>query len=278
MNLPLLLAMVFSVLSPLAATQVPIMRGRLNAPAGEPVGGLVVNMEGIATHIRTQEVEVRLDGTFEMRDVPMGDYWLFVGDGAGLTYCQQLVTIDEHAPELEVRLPERNFTRATGRATVSLRELAHPPQKKAVQAYQNAMRLSSAGKHDDAVTELEKAIRISPEFTAAHINLAVQHFLLGRFEESAAESAQAIQIGGPDPTKLCNLAIAQARLHRYDEAERSARAALQLDSHFVRANMLVGLLLVDEPARRAEAMKHLEKAASESNVARQVLELLQASH
>jgi hypothetical protein len=41
--------------------------------------------------------------------------------------------------------------------------------------------------------------------------------------------------------------------------------------------MIVGLILVDEPARRAEGMKHLEKAAAESKVARQVLERLQAS-
>ena len=70
---------------------------------------------------------------------------------------------------------------------------------------------------------------------------------------------------------------AQARLQQYGEAEISARAALRLDSHSVKANMIVGLILVDEPARRAEGIKHLEKAAAESDVARHVLDRLQAS-
>ena len=79
-------------------------------------------------------------------------------------------------------------------------------------AFESALRLSSAGKYDDAASELEKAIRISPEFAEAHTNLAAQYFRMGRFEESMAESARAIQIGGPDPRNLCNLATAQARL------------------------------------------------------------------
>ncbi|MCU1238814.1 MAG: Tetratricopeptide 2 repeat protein [Candidatus Solibacter sp.] len=149
---------------------------------------------------------------------------LRVTDGRGLTICQQLVTIHDHMPELEVRLPERESHGAGGgAATVSVTQLMHPPQKRAVQAFQNAVRLSSAGKYEDALNELEKAIRISPDFGAAHTNLAAQYFRVGRFEEPIAESSRAIQIGGPDPRNLCNLATAQARLHRFAEAEKSAR-------------------------------------------------------
>ena len=193
-------------------------------------------------------------------------------------YAQQFVTIDNRMPRLEVRLPERESHGAgAGAATVSVNATDASAREKGGAAFESALRFSSAGKYDDAASELEKAIRISPEFAAAHTNLAVQYFRLGRFEESIAESARAIQIGGPDPRNLCNLAMAQARLRRFAEAEKSARAALRLDSGYLKANLILGSIFVDEPATRGEGVKHLEKAAKEFTSARQFLEQLRAS-
>ena len=277
-TLSLLSVIVFIGLSSSMAAEIPVVRGQLHPPARESVQGLFVIMEGVSTHTEISRADVRGDGSFEFRDIPAGDYTLRVTDGFGRTVCQQFVTIHDHMPELEVRLPERESNGAgAGAATVSVTQLMHPPHKKAVQAFQSALRLSAAGKYDDAMTELEKAIRISPEFAAAHTNLAVQYFRLGRFEESMAESARAIQIGGPDPRNLCNLATAQARLHRFAEAEKSARAALRLDSGYLKANLILGSILVDQPATRGEGIKHLEKAAAEFASARQFLEQLRAS-
>jgi tetratricopeptide (TPR) repeat protein len=273
-----LTTIVFSMLSSSVAAELPVVRGRLHPPARELVQGLLEMMEDVSAHTATSRVDIRLDGSFEFRDVRTGDYTLRVTDAFGVTLYQQFVTIQEHMPELEVRLPERESDGAGARAaTVSVTQLMHPPQKKAVQAYQRALRLSSAGKYGDSVTELQNAIRISPEFAAAHTNLAAQHFRLGRFEESAAESARAIQLGGPDPINLCNLATAQARLHRFAEAEKTARAALRLDPDYLKANLILGSVLADQPATRGEGIKHLEKGAAEFTSARQFLEQLRGS-
>jgi len=277
-TMSLLAAVLFSAVSSLVAAEISIVRGQLLTPANEFVQGLVIGIEEVSSHVQTAQVDVRNDGSFEFRDIPAGDYMLRVTDGRGLTVCQQFVTIQDHMPNLEVRMPKRESVRGGGRsATVSVTELMHPPQRKALQAFQKALRLSSAGKYDDAVSELEKAIRISPEFAAAHANLAVQHFRLGRFEEAASESAHAIRIGGPDPLYLCNLAMAQARLHRFAEAEKSAREAVRLDSGYIKANLILGSILVNEPATRGEGIIHLEKAAAEFASARQFLQQLRAS-
>ena len=278
MSLSLLVTILFVALSQLAASEVPIVRGRVNTPSRAAVQGLYVIIEDASTHARIAQADVRIDGSFEFRGISTGEYTLRVTDGSGHAVWQQPVNIQMPAPEVDVRLPEREPIQAGGRAaTVSLTQLMHPPNKKSVQAFHSALRLSSAGKHDDAVSQLETAVRISPEFAAAHTNLAVEHFRLGRIEEAAAETARAIQIGGPDPLNLCNLAMAQARLRRYEEAEQSARASLHLDSHYVRANMILGFILVDEPRTRAEGIKHLEKAATEFDVAREFLERLRGS-
>ena len=277
-TLSLLRVIVFIGLPFSMAAEIPVVRGRLHAPANELVEGLFIGMEGRGSYVKNAQVDVRGDGSFEFHGIPTGQYMLSVTDGRGLTVCQQFVTIHDDMPELDVRLPERESNGGgAGAATVSLTQLMHPPHKKAVQAFQSALRLSSAGKYDDAVSELEKAIRISPEFAAAHTNLAVQHFRMGRFEESIAESARSIEIGGPNSLNLCNLATAQAGLHRFAEAEKSARAALRLDSGYLRANLILGSILVNEPATRDEAIIHLEKAAAEFGSARQFLEQFRGS-
>jgi tetratricopeptide (TPR) repeat protein len=257
------------------SAEIPVVRGELNPSARGSIQRLVVILEGISTHTEISRADVRGAGSFEFRDIPVGDYTLRVTNGFGQTIFQQFVNIHEHMPELEVRLPQLESNGAgAGAATVSVTQLTHPPHKKAVQAFQSARRLSEAGKYHDAMTELEKAIRISPEFAAAHTNLAVQHFRLGRFEDAIAESNRAIQIGGPNPLDLCNLATAQALLQRFGEAENSARAALRLDSRYLKANLILGSILVEAPATRGEGIKHLEKAAAEFTSARQVLEQL----
>jgi len=263
--------------SPMAAEN-SVVRGQLHAAPRETVQDLFVVVEENSTRTQISRADVRIDGTFELHDIPSGDYTLRVTDGFGQTMHQQVVIIETHLPPLDIQLPERESHGAGGEgATVAFKQLLHPPDKKAVRAFESALRFSNAGKYGDAVSELEKAIRISPEFAAAHTNLAVQYFRLDRVEESIAESERAIQIGGPNPRNLCNLASAQARLERYAEAEKSARAALRLDGGYIKANLILGSILTHEPATRGEGVKHLQKAAAEFDSARLLLEQLQAS-
>jgi hypothetical protein len=137
---------VFSGLSFSMAAGISIVRGQLHPPAHELVQGLFVIMEEGETHMETYRVDVRIDGSFEFRDVPTGNYTLRVTDGIGLTVCEQFVAIHNQMPPLVVRLPERESGGAgAGSATVSVAQLMHPPHKKAVHAFQSALRLSEAG-------------------------------------------------------------------------------------------------------------------------------------
>jgi tetratricopeptide (TPR) repeat protein len=277
MSISLLVAGLFCALSQLAASEVPIVRGKINTPNHDVVQGLYVSLEDATTHARTAHVDVRIDGSFEFRGLSTGDYTLHVTDDSGQPVWEQPVTIQMPMPEVEVRLPDRESGRGSSKAsTVSLTELAHPPDKKAVKAFQSALHFADTWKYQDAASELEKAIGISPEFAEAHTNLELQYFRLGRYEESAAESARAIQISGPQARNLCNLATAQARLQRFEEAEKSARAALRLDSRLLQANLILGFILVDDPLTRTEGLKHLQKAAPAFTSARLFLERLQA--
>ena len=133
-TLSLLSVIVFIGLSSSMAAEIPVVRGQLHPPAQELVQGLFVIVEEGSTHTEISRVDARIDGSFEFRDIPAGDYTLRVTDSFGRTVCQQFVTIDKQMPPLEVRLPERESHGAgAGAATVSVKQLMHPPQKKAVQ-------------------------------------------------------------------------------------------------------------------------------------------------
>jgi tetratricopeptide (TPR) repeat protein len=258
------------------AGEVPILHGQLLAESPSYFQGIFVSLEEVINRTEVHRVDVGHEGNFELRGVPTGDYLLRVTNVQGQTLYQQYVTVQEHMRELTVRLPESE-RRPSAPGTVSLMQLSHPPDKKAVQAFTAAVRLSSSGKYGEAAAELEKAIRISPEFAGAYTNLAVQQIRMNRFEDAAASSEHAIQIAGPDPINLCNLAFAQYQLQRYDDAMANARAALRLDSGYLQAHLVLGALLARDPAARAEAIRHLELAAEKFPSARVNLDRLRAA-
>ena len=271
-----LLAPLLATALPLLAAEIPLLRGQLLAESPSFFQGVFVSMEDVVNRTEVHRVDVGLEGNFEFRGVPTGDYLFRITDVQGQTVYQQYVTIQEHMREFTVRLPESFRRQPLTPGTMSMKQLTHPPAKKALQAFTEASRLSSSGKYGDAVVELEKAIQISPEFAAAYTNLAVQQIRMSRFEEAAASSEHAIQIAGPDPVNLSNLAFAQFQLQRFDDAMASARAALRLDSGYLQAHLILGSALARNPADRAEAIGHLELAAKKFSSARVNLERLRA--
>jgi tetratricopeptide (TPR) repeat protein len=235
-------------------------------------------MEDVVNHTQIHRVDVAMDGSFEFRGVPAGDYILRVTNLHGDTVFQQLTTINEHMAELSVTMPDTGqVERAKLRpGRVSVTQLLHPPDKKAVQAFQTANRLAESGKYDQAAAELERAVSISPEFGQAYTNLAVQHIRLSQYEQAAVESTRAMQIGGQDPVNLCNLAFAQFQLHQYAEAVVSSRAALRLDSGYLQAHLVLGTVLALDRATRQEAITHLQLAATRFASAQKTLDALRA--
>ena len=108
--------------------------------------------------------------------------------------------------------------------TVSIRELLHPPARKAVEAAAAAQKFAGSGNYRKAVEQLQKAIRISPEYAAAHSNLAVEYIHLKDYARARAEVERALEISGPNA-----LAYLNATEHRYPEAIEAAKAALRAD-------------------------------------------------
>jgi len=229
-----------------------------------------IELADLSHYNETHRADVQFDGSFQIRSIRSGTYTLRVTTLSGAVIHQELVTVAPQTGPLTVRLPASGKRSAPG--TISVTQLRHPPSHKAFQALASAQRFSESGKTEKAVEELEKAIRLSPEYADAYNNLAVQHMRMGRFEEAAAELTRAIAITGPNPIQLSNLAYAQRQLNRIPEAIASARAALRLDSGSAQAHLILGSILAVDLRTRGEAITHLEQASETLPSARATLD------
>jgi tetratricopeptide (TPR) repeat protein len=249
------------------------VKGELHSDAPVPFLDYRVELAGLNRSDDTHRADVQLDGSFHLRDIPSGQYTLRVTTLSGQLVHQEFVAVGPQASPLTVSLPG-SAKQPSAPGTVSMTQLRHSPARKAHRAMVSAQRFADSGQTEKAVEELEKAIRISPEYAEAYNNLGVQHIRMDRFEEAAAELSRALAISGPSPMPLTNLAYAQYRLNRVPEAIASARAALRLDSGSPRANLILGSLLAVDPRTRAESIPHLEHAAETLPSARAALEQL----
>jgi len=233
----------------------------------------VCELEDIGTHQRVVRADIGTDNTFTLRNVPAGEYRVTIFDGSGQIVHADLIAVNEHIPPIQIQLPNREEQRPPS-GLVSFQHLQHPPAHKAFAAFMSAQRLSESGDYAQAAAELQKAIRISPDYAEAYNNLAVQHMRLGDFPSAVAEMQHAARIAKPGPVLLCNLAFAQAQLKQYDAAAESARAAIRVDANYDRAHYLLGVLLAGNPQTLPEAKSHLEKAAQTLPSARKFLDQL----
>ncbi len=250
---------------------VSTIKGELRSDSTVPYHDYLIEVADLGRSTDTRRTEVQFDGTFQLRDIHSGTYTLRVITLHGELVHQELVTVAPQTGPLTVRLPE-GPVKPSAPGTISFTQLRHPPSRKAFQAMEAAQRYSESGQTEKAVEELEKAVRISPEYADAYNNLAVQHIRMGHFAEACEELSHAIAIAGPNSPRLTNLAYVQGQLHRFPEAIESARAALRIDPGSPQAHLILGSLLAVDARTRAESIPHLERAAETMPSARTILE------
>ena len=243
------------------------LRGEIRASNVLPRNDLVIELRPTsAVSGRGLRAEVAPDGTFEIQGVNPGTYNVVVRRTSGAVLHDQTLDIAALSSPLVIELAE-----TTGRpppsGPVSVIQLWHPPPKQAVQMAARAMHLADAGQHAKAAAELEKAIRIAPEFADARNDLGVQYMALGRYEDALAQLQAAVRIAPAVSHAHSNLALALWKLGRPADAESAVRQAVALDPANLRAHLILGTLLAGQAQHREEAMRELRLAMPEASSA-----------
>lgn len=98
---------------------------------------------------------------------------------------------------------------------------------------------------EDALLCYKKAIKIKPDFVAAHNNLAIALTHLKQFDEAIICYNKALEINPSYAQGYNNLGVVFYTLKRYDEALAAYSKALKVDPHYAEAYNNLGNALLD---------------------------------
>jgi tetratricopeptide (TPR) repeat protein len=255
------------------------LKGEVQDAPGQPSQASSIELTDLQGQRPYDQVKLNGDNSFSIRNVRCGEYVVRVLDGAGRILRQEYITLQMDSFPVTVRMPKLPAVNRPASGGVSVAELQAPPvPKKAFKAFVRAQEHSQAGRYEKAAAELQKAIKIHPAYGEAHSNLGVQYIRMKQPEKAIEELHKAIEIGPPVAIHYANLSFAYWSLNRFPEAEQAARKALELDPNYLQAHYMLGVVLLPDPRRSAEATEHLQQAASEYPRARLGLAQVYARH
>lgn len=84
-----------------------------------------------------------------------------------------------------------------------------------------AMNASAAGKHEDAITSLKRALTLAPKEGRIHYMLAAEHAQIGLYDRAAEEMAEAVQLDPSLDTAHFQLGLLYITSGRVEQAARA---------------------------------------------------------
>jgi tetratricopeptide (TPR) repeat protein len=249
------------------AETLTVLRGRVESESTFLGVDYRVQLEDHTRMGSRYDAAVANDGSFEIRDVTSGTYNLRVTTMLGDTVCEQLLDVHQFAGQISIRLPSRHSSQP-GSGTVSVSELKRMVPPKAFRAFAEAQRYNESGRDLDAVRQLERALRIYPEYSDARCNLGVEYIRLGRHKEALEQFEKAAASGPASARVYANMGYSLCALGRLGDAEQAVRRALDIDKTYSRAHYLLGSILAKSVmpgslGKAPEAAIHLRLGATD---------------
>ena len=127
------------------------------------------------------------------------------------------------------------------------------------------------GKIDEAAKHAQKALKISPQWAAAHQDLGQSYARMRQYDKAVAEFQNAASLDAKMVAPWVSLAGAYFLQEQYHEGENAARRALQLDPGNSTATYFLGRTLVAQEHELTNAMGLLRKSQEQFPAAHLVL-------
>ena len=281
----------FSILQASAQLIIPPSSTDTGLGGGNTITGMVLTTNGqriqrrisirLETMTRGDRVAMTDDyGAFTLRGLVSGDYVIVIDKEAGFEPYSQNVSIIQMRGfpaqnyNLSIRLKPKPST-TVGPSVINA-EFATVP-KRALEFYDNAVKLGREGDHKAAIEQLKLAIAEHPRFMLAYNEIGVQYLRLNDLEKSEAFLAQALQIEPEAYTPLINRAIVLFQLKRFADSEALLRNALKVkvDSavgHYFLGQVLANLGKFDEA--EPELLTAIKLGGPEMKEAHRILSII----
>jgi tetratricopeptide (TPR) repeat protein len=209
------------------------------------------------------------NGQFEFRGLVPDCYVVRILLGQQSKVLEQKtiqVGTGQAAVQFTLRRDEQQTQPAAG--YVALQELASPPSKKAVKAFQHAQKDAREGKLKQAAEQYRQILQSEPKYAEAHQELGALYLQMGQAEPARAEFVAARGLGLESPAVLGSLALALLQLGRVEESEAAAREALAKEPTNAPANYALGSALLFHSTDYPLILEHLARAAEQIPSAR----------
>lgn len=257
-----LLALISSVGSSVAAQTNYEIEGSVYTPNYAPIAGVVVILENQA-RARIGQAITDSNGRYHFSRVTAGVYYITVkpNEKEFQSISQKVELIDTGRGGNNISVEVVNFvltptTQDLGKPGVVF---AQEVPLAAEREYQEAMKLSLAGKLDQAISRLERALMIFPDYFAALQQLGLLHIDKNESQKALAPLRKAISINPQAPLAHLALGIACVNLSQFELAIESLERAIALNAKSFRSCLYLGIALLNLN-RLQEAEANLKEA------------------
>ncbi|HKO99009.1 MAG TPA: tetratricopeptide repeat protein [Pyrinomonadaceae bacterium] len=247
-----------------------MIRCRVMLPSGNRAQpGILVRLSSNVTMSRSASTDV--DGVVMFNALPVGEYRITVEGGTEYAPLNRSVTI--------YGTTEGTPSGRTGQTMMLDLVLQPNPDKafpgvpkNAIDAYSKGMQFVASGENKKAVSSLEQAVSLHPQFGAALNELGAQYLKSNDAAKAAEVLKKATELLPDNYSAPLRFGIALLNLKKTAEAEGELRKALTLNPASAGAHMYLGIVLLslsrDEKTKAfdsdkyAEAQKELETAVT----------------
>jgi len=226
--------------------------GTVTMATGQPARDCRIELHDLSNGRPAAATYTLPNGSFELDRVPVGHYELVAS--SGLNEAREQIDVEGVSAPLTVRLAGDVSSNALEHSTVSVAQLKIPG--KARHRLEKAQHLADKNKLDQARTEVDKALKIAPQYAAALTLRGILAMQQGNAAEALTDLQAAVR---NDPNYAMGqivLGSAYNMLGRFDDAIRQlsraetiAPAAWQL--HFELGKALLGKGDFEQSLRQA---------------------------
>lgn len=224
---------------PLAPGSFYEISGQIRSADNRPVENVMVRVESSTGALVDQGTADNM-GRFRFTRMRPGQYKVFAS-AAGLSAAPQAVDLSRVSPRVHVLiqlLPESPTfkTKTTGHPGVV--DARVPADARA--ALEKGSADLAEKKTDEAITQLQKAVRIYPDYYEAHRMLGQLYMDSSQWEKAEASFQQAVRIDPKAVLALSSLGEVYRREKKYQEGEKILEEALKLDNNSWESNFTLG--------------------------------------
>ncbi len=202
----------------------PGLQGTVLNPDGKPASGIHVELDEASTALPITSTYTRRDGTFELYNIPAGNYELVAESTDSLT--ENPVAIQPGQASLQLRLSRNAPAAPELEPTVSVAQMMVPTS--AQKLFRKAQSAFNQHKYDKSISLLNQALQIDPQFADALTLRGLVELSTGKINDAQADLEHATEI---DPN-CSNAYIALGAIYnhqgRFDDAVRVAQRSLSL--------------------------------------------------